>query len=89
MKDGVNFEYDCGLEVVYNDQYLRVRMKVNPIQANFKINVFRSPEHKVLTVSFCDRPMSGVRRASSTISLNIFSSLTTGPVLMKLGRDVP
>ena len=33
-----------------------------------------SPEHKVLMVSFGDRPMSGVRRASSTISLNIFSS---------------
>ena len=30
--------------------------------------LFSSPEHKVLMVSFCDRPMSGVRRASSTIS---------------------
>ena len=25
--------------------------------------LFSSPEHKVLMVSFCDRPMSGVRRA--------------------------
>ena len=39
-------------------------------------DLFSSPEHKVLMVSFCDRPMSGVRhpssvvrRASSTISL--------------------
>ena len=29
-----------------------------------------SPEHKVLRVSYCDRPISGVRR-SSTISFNI------------------
>ena len=36
--------------------------------------LFSSPEHKVLMVSFCDRPMSGIRHASSTISLNIFSS---------------
>ena len=34
-------------------------------------------------------PASVVRRALSTISLNIFSSWTTGPILMKLGRDVP
>ena len=74
MKDGVNFEYNCGLEVVYNDQYLRVRMKVNPIQANFKINVFRSPEHKVLMVSFCDRPMSVVRRPSCVVH-NFFKHL--------------
>ena len=30
--------------------------------------LFSSPEYKVLMVSFCDRPMSGVRRASYTIS---------------------
>ena len=28
---------------------------------------FSSPEHKVLMVSFCDRPMSVVRRASSIV----------------------
>ena len=39
-----------------------------------QLTLFSSPEHKVLMVSFCDRPMSGVRRASSTIPLNIFSS---------------
>ena len=36
--------------------------------------LFSTPEHKVLMVSFCDLPMSVVHRASSTISLNIFSS---------------
>ena len=30
-----------------------------------KHGVFRSPEHKVLRVSYCDRPMSGVLRLSS------------------------
>ena len=28
---------------------------------------FSSPEHKVLMVSFCDRPMSGVRRPSCVV----------------------
>ena len=36
--------------------------------------VFSSPEHKVLMVSFCDRPMSGVRRASSVVH-NFFKYL--------------
>ena len=35
------------------------------------------------------RPSSVVRRASSTISLNIFSSQTAGPIWTKLGRNVP
>ena len=39
-----------------------------------KGGIFSSPEHKVLMVSFCDCPMAVVCRASSTISLNIFSS---------------
>ena len=34
-------------------------------------------------------PSSVVRRASSTISLNIFSSQTAGPIWTKLGRNVP
>ena len=55
---------------------------------------FSSPEHKVLRVSYCDRPLSVARRLLSivhrlsTIPLNIFS-YTAGPILMKLGRDVP
>ena len=36
-----------------------------------QLSIFSSPELKVVMVSFCDRPMLGVRRASSTISLNI------------------
>ena len=35
---------------------------------------FSSPEHKVLMVSFCDRPMSGVR-SSSCIVHNFFKHL--------------
>ena len=35
---------------------------------------FSSPEHKVLMVSFCDRPMSGVRRPSCVIH-NFFKHL--------------
>ena len=34
-------------------------------------------------------PSSVVLRASSTISLNIFSCQTTGPIWTKLGRNVP
>ena len=39
-----------------------------------QVLVFSSPEHKVLMVSFCDRPMSGVRRASSVVH-NFFKHL--------------
>ena len=43
--------------------------------------LFSSPEHKVLRVSYCDRPLSVVRRPSSVVRklfyLNIFSSETT------------
>ena len=46
---------------------------IHPLK-NFAILFFSSPELKVLMVSFCDRPVSGVCRALSTISLNIFSS---------------
>ena len=35
---------------------------------------FSSPEHKVLMVSFCDRPMSGVRRPSCVVH-NFFKHL--------------
>ena len=30
-------------------------------------SVFSSPEHKVLKVSYCDHPVSGVRRQSSVV----------------------
>jgi len=35
------------------------------IEVNFNFLVFSSPEHKVLRVSYCDRSLSVVRRASS------------------------
>ena len=38
------------------------------------ILVFSSPDHKVLMVSFCDRPMSGVRRPSCVVH-NFFKHL--------------
>ena len=31
------------------------------------LELFSSPEHKALMVSFCDRPMSGVRRPSCVV----------------------
>ena len=43
--------------------------------------IFSSPEHKVLMASFCDRPMSGVRRAlfvvcrTSSLVHNFFKHL--------------
>ena len=36
--------------------------------------IFSSPEHKVLMVSFCDPPMSGVRRSSCVVH-NFFKDL--------------
>jgi len=41
-------------------------------------SVFSSPEHKVLRVSYCDRPLSVVRRCASSVirrasSLNFFT----------------
>ena len=46
-------------------------------------SVFSSPENKVLSVSYCDRPLSVVRRRASSgvrqlFYLNIFSSETVG-----------
>ena len=57
-------------------------------------NIFSSPEHKVLRVSYCDRPLSVVvRRASCVVRklfyLNIFSSETTHWTLTKLHRNDP
>ena len=44
------------------------KMLVTSIFA-FSHNVFSSPEHEVLMVSYCDRAVSGVRRPSSTFYL--------------------
>ena len=51
--------------------------------------IFSSPEHNVLKGSFYGGDVSVIRCASSTISLNIFSSQTAGPIWTKLGRNVP
>ena len=56
-------------------------------------NLFSSPEHKVLMVSYCDRPLSVVRRPSCVMRklfyLNIFSSETTHWIFTKLHRNDP
>ena len=39
-----------------------------------RLALFSSPDHEVLMVSFCDRPMSVVRRASSVVH-NFFKPL--------------
>ena len=55
-------------------------------QEFLKDHIFSSPVHEVLKVSYCDRPMSGVRCPSS---VNIFSSVTGGSTGMKLHRKHP
>ena len=50
-----------------------------------------SPEHEVLMVSYCDRAVSGVRRASSVV--NFLPCVRSrghsfGRILMKVGQDV-
>jgi len=49
-----------------------------------KIRIFSSPEHKVLRVSYCDRPLSVVRRRPSSVvrrpsSVNFFTE-TSSPL---------
>ena len=39
---------------------------LNPIILLLSV-IFSSPEHKVLKVSYCDHPVSGVRRPSSVV----------------------
>jgi len=55
--------------------------------------LFSSPEHKVLMVSYCDRPLSVVRRAVCVVRklfyLNIFFSETAHWILTKLHRNDP
>ena len=77
----------CNISVFTEDIYLKLRICVYYPKSNLHYQgrqfkcICSSPEHKVLMGSFCDRPMFGVRRASSvvlrtssTISLNISSS---------------
>ena len=56
--------------------------------------LFSSPEHKVLRVSYCDRPLSVACRRSSCVVrklfyLNIFFSETTNWIWTKLHRNDP
>ena len=44
--------------------------------------VFSSPEHKVLKVSYCDHPVSGVRRQSSVVRRQQFIQSTSPPKLL-------
>ena len=53
--------------------------------------LFSSPEHEVLMVSYCDRAVSDVRRASSVV--NFLPCVRSrghsfGRILMKVGQDV-
>ena len=54
-------------------------------------HIVSSPEHEVLMVSYCDRAVSGVRRASSVV--NFLPCVRSrghsfGRILMKVGQDV-
>ena len=56
-----------------------------------KRQIFSSPEHEVLMVSYCDRAVSGVRPASSVV--NFLPCVRSrghsfGRILMKVGQDV-
>ena len=61
-------------------------LQVSNAESNQIKTVFSSPEHEVLKVSYCDLPMSGVRRVSF---VNIFSSITNGLIRMKLHNRHP
>ena len=52
------------------------------------ICLFSSPEHEMPKVSYCDRPVSGVRRPSSTIYLNHISSKTGEWILKRFHRNM-
>ena len=81
LKDGyLDFSHLTELKSIYiTEIYMRKQYK-SSIMTNHKITnknffdgvpikvyvvIFSSPEHKVLRVSYCDRPMSVVRRLSS------------------------
>ena len=54
---------------------------------------FSSPEHNVLGVSYCDRPVSGVRRPSCVVrrpqfASNDISSVTTWRISTKVDRII-
>ena len=48
----------------------------------FSSIIFSSLKHKVLKVSYCDHPVSGVRRPSSVVCRQQFIQSTSPPRLM-------
>ena len=50
------------------------------------IQLFSSPEHEVLMVSYCGRSLSVVHGAASTVAFKAYSSYTPGPTDSILGR---
>jgi len=66
--------------------------KYNIPGVNWRCLIFSSPEHKMLMVSYCDRPLSVVVRHAmcgmrQRWYLNIFSSETAHSILTKLHRN--
>ena len=66
--------------------YIWVWLCIDFVKSNTLWNIFSSPGHEVIMVSYCGQSMSIVRRAASTIALNAYSSYTPGPIDLILGR---
>ena len=67
------------------------RLKISSSISMFDKHIFSSPEHEVLMVSYCDRAVSVVSRASSVV--NFLPCVRSrghsfGRILMKVGEDV-
>ena len=68
-----------------------MRQNECPWSKGLRPYVFSSPEHEVLMVSYCDRAVSGVRRASSVVNFlpcERSRGHSFGRILMKVGQDV-
>ena len=70
------------------DRFIKTTMCVHACVCRLFIS---SPEHEVLMVRYCDRAVSGVRRASSVV--NFLPCVRSrghsfGRILMKVGQDV-
>ena len=48
-------------------------------------DIFSSPEHELLMMSYCGQSITIVRRAASTVALKAYSSYTPGPIDLILG----
>ena len=70
---------------------LKNNLEKGEIAQDEQFHLFSSPEHEVLMVSYCDRAVSVVRRASSVV--NFLPCVRSrghsfGRILMKVGQDV-